>query len=68
VTCFKIEGTITENIALLTITQEYKNNSEDPIEAVFAFPNDPNVPISRLELELEGKVIQGKIMKKEEAE
>jgi poly [ADP-ribose] polymerase len=50
------------------VTQEYENNSDDPIEAVFTFPKDDQAAITGLKVTTNNKTLIGQIEASDEAQ
>lgn len=63
-----METTIQDTIAILKLNSTYINFGQSPIEAVFYFPLDPEIAVSRLIITIEDKVIVGEVIEKEKAQ
>ncbi|CDW87306.1 UNKNOWN [Stylonychia lemnae] len=55
-------------IAKINISQVFLNKLQEAVEATYQFPTDPDVVVSRLVIEMDDRVIEGKIMEKEKAQ
>lgn len=54
-------------IARVNVRQEFVNTFREPIEAVYLFPLSEKGAVDRMTMTVGGRVIRGKIMKREEA-
>lgn len=54
-------------IARVNVRQEFQNSFTDPIEAIYVFPLSQNGAVDRMTMTIGTRVINGKIMKREEA-
>lgn len=66
-TDYNVDTDIKGNIATTTITQTYKNSSTQTLEARYLFPLPPDANFSSFTLTVNGKVLEGKILEKQEA-
>lgn len=66
-TDYDVDTDIKDNIATTTITQTYKNNSGQTLEARYLFPIPPDANFSSFTLTVNGKALEGKILEKQEA-
>jgi len=64
---FHIDVSIVNGIASISITQEYQNEGENPIETSYFLPVDPDIVISALEFTIGDRHINCKIEEKEVA-
>ena len=53
--------------ARVRVRQEFENNFTEPIEAVYTFPLSQNSAVDEMTMKIGERVVQGKILKKEEA-
>ena len=53
-----VEASVVHAVAQVQITQVYKNLEEQPIEAIYFFPVDPNGAVTHFEAEIEGRKIK----------
>ena len=58
---------IINSVASITFEQTYANKLKNPIECVYQFPVDKAYAVSTVTVEINDKVIETKIMEKEEA-
>ena len=63
-----INVVVNDVFATISMTQTYINDIDSPIEATLTFPSEKDVLVSQMIVTLDDKVIESKIMKKEEAE
>lgn len=59
--------TITNNAAVTTVEQVFRNHTNRPMEAVFVFPIPEDGTVSDFSLWIEGKKTKGAILEKDEA-
>eukprot|EP00347_Sterkiella_histriomuscorum_P014103 403362158 len=62
-----IEVTVQNSIATIRLTQVFKNELEDAVEATYSFPTDPDIIVSKLQIELGDRIVEGKVMEKQQA-
>ncbi|XP_037037777.1 von Willebrand factor A domain-containing protein 5A-like isoform X2 [Bradysia coprophila] len=55
-------------VAQVEITQNYMNKEEQPIEAIYYFPIDPDGAVTNFRVELDDRMIKGVVKPKEEAQ
>jgi len=53
-----VEASVVHAVAQVQITQVFKNLEEQPIEAIYFFPVDPNGAVTHFEAEIEGRKIK----------
>ena len=58
---------ILNSVASITFEQIYHSKLQNPIECIYQFPVDKTFAVSDVTIEIDDKVIQTKIMEKEEA-
>lgn len=66
-TAYDVETAVRDNVATTTITQTFKNTSEQTLEARYLFPLPKDANFSSLTLTVNGKALEGKILEKSEA-
>lgn len=54
-------------LARVTVVQEFENNFNEPIEAVYTFPMSQNSAVDDMTMKIGDRTIRGLIMKREEA-
>ncbi len=64
----QVKAQIVDTLAEIFIQQTYFNSEDSPIEAVFSFPLDEMSVVTSFEAIVDGKVIQGKVKEKKQAE
>mmetsp|Transcript_30581 Transcript_30581/g.30025 ORF Transcript_30581/g.30025 Transcript_30581/m.30025 type:complete len:149 (+) Transcript_30581:65-511(+) len=64
---FSIEGVVKDSIGVVTLSQSYINWDSNPIEVTYSFPMDKEIVVSDLIVEMDDKVIQGKVEEKQKA-
>lgn len=64
---YRITARVDNSIATIELTQTYINELESPIETTYMFPSDANIVMSKLVIQVGERVIEGKVMEKEEA-
>ncbi|KAG4070433.1 hypothetical protein HA402_005665 [Bradysia odoriphaga] len=55
-------------VAQVEITQNYVNKEEQPIEAIYYFPIDPDGAVTNFRVELDDRMIKGVVKPREEAQ
>lgn len=63
----KLQGTIVNSAASLTLTQSFTNTRDKPIEAIYKFPTDPAFAVTSLSVKIGDKLINAAVMEKQEA-
>ncbi|CDW87105.1 UNKNOWN [Stylonychia lemnae] len=63
-----IDVQVNDMIAIINISQVFLNELQESVEATYEFPTDPDVVVSRLVIQMDDRVIEGKIMEKEKAQ
>lgn len=54
-------------LARVKVTQEFENNFNEPIEAIYTFPLSQNSAVDDMTMKIGERTIRGRIMKREEA-
>jgi len=62
-----VKADIVGYVARVTVTQEFTNPSEDPIEAVYTFPLPADAAVDEMTMKIGDRVVKGQIMRREEA-
>ncbi|CAL8143672.1 unnamed protein product [Orchesella dallaii] len=62
-----VNASIVHAVAQVEVTQVYVNKEEQPIEAIYFFPLNPDGAVTHFQAELEGCVIKGIVKAHEEA-
>lgn len=62
-----VKADVSGFLTRVTVKQEFENNFNEPIEAVYTFPLPQNAAVDRMTMNIGERVIRGKIMKREEA-
>ncbi|ODN03875.1 Poly [ADP-ribose] polymerase 4 [Orchesella cincta] len=62
-----VNASIVHAVAQVEVTQVYVNKEEQPIEAIYYFPVNPDGAVTHFQAELEGRVIKGTVKAHEEA-
>lgn len=57
-TSVDVSASVIHAVALVEITQNYVNKEEQPIEAIYYFPVDPDGAVTNFQAELDGKLIK----------
>lgn len=63
-----IDVSISHFFSKHTLLQKYKNNEKIPIEAVYSFPIPDSCAVCGFEANIDGKIIVGSVVKKEDAD
>jgi Ca-activated chloride channel homolog len=63
----KVTADISGFLARVKVVQEFENNSNQPIEAVYTFPLPNNAAVDNMTMNIGGRIIRGKIMKRDDA-
>ncbi len=66
-TDYVVETSIKDNVAVTTITQTYKNETSQTLEARYLFPLPTDANFSSFTLTVNGKALEGKVLEKDEA-
>jgi len=62
-----VKADISGMIARVSVSQEFHNTSADKIEAIYTFPLPHDAAVDRMTMTIGGRVITGKVHKKEDA-
>lgn len=62
-----VKADISGFLSRVTVTQEFENKFEKPIEAVYVFPLPQDSAVDDMTMKIGNRTIRGKIMKREEA-
>lgn len=63
----KVTADISGFITRVRVVQEFENNFNEPIEAVYTFPLSQNAAVDDMTMRIGERVIRGRVLKKEEA-
>lgn len=63
----RVDVTIDAQLAQVALTQILRNDSARPIEGTYVFPLPENAAISDFQMTVDGQVIEGEILRKDEA-
>ena len=63
----RIDAALRGPTAEVTVTQRYRNDEATPVEAVYLFPLDEGAAVCGFEARLDGKVIVGRVLEREQA-
>src|SRR5678815_3875265 len=63
-----VKGEISGAVARVEVLQEFQNSSSETIEAVYTFPLPHDAAVDSMTMTIGGRVIQGKVKTKEEAQ
>lgn len=63
----KVTADISGFLARVKVIQEFENNANQPIEAVYTFPLPNDAAVDDMTMNIGGRIIRGKIMKREDA-
>lgn len=63
----RVKTDISGFLARVTVEQEFENNFNQPIEAVYTFPLSENSAVDDMTMKIGSRTIRGKIKKREEA-
>ena len=55
------------SIAIIDLVQIFLNELDSPVEATYQFPTDPESVVSRVQIELGDRVVEGRVHEKEKA-
>ena len=58
---------IENSIATIELKQVFLNEIDEPVEATYSFPTDPDIVFSKLKFKIGEKEVIGKVKDKEEA-
>ena len=56
-----------EGVAEVSVVQDYVNMEEKAIEVIYFFPIEEGAAVTKMEAEVEGRKVMGKVMEKEKA-
>lgn len=62
-----VEATLAGFAARVTLAQRYRNDGAKPLEAVYVFPLDEGAAVCGFEVEVDGRVVKGKVLEREKA-
>ena len=62
-----VDADLRGHIASVSVTQTFRNDAEDPIEVVYAFPLPENSAVSHMRMVVGDRVIESEIMRKQQA-
>ena len=62
-----VNAEISGLLARVTVTQQFKNNRNEKIEAVYVFPLPRNAAVDDMTMKIGDRVVKGKIKRREEA-
>ena len=62
-----IEANIMDSIAVISMSQLYLNDKENPIELEYHFPKEEKSIVSKMVISIGDKTIEAKILEKEKA-
>ncbi|MFL6282116.1 MAG: VIT domain-containing protein, partial [Pyrinomonadaceae bacterium] len=63
-----VHAEITGFLARVNVTQEFQNTFADKIEAVYTFPLPQSAAVDSMTLQVGGRTVKGKIMRREQAQ
>jgi len=63
----RVDATIVGPVATVQVTQVFRNDSEQMQEGTFIFPLPADAAVSDFQMKVDGQVLEGKLLKKEEA-
>ncbi len=63
----RVDATVTGPVAAVRVTQVFRNHSAQIQEGTFIFPLPEDAAISDFQMTVDGQVLEGKLLKKEEA-
>lgn len=63
----KVDAEISGFLSRVKVTQEFENNFNEKIEAIYVFPLPNNAAVDAMTMRIGERTIRGKIMKREEA-
>ena len=63
----KVDAEISGFLSRVNVTQEFENNFNEKIEAIYVFPLPNNAAVDQMTMRIGERTIRGKIMKREEA-
>lgn len=63
----RVKADISGFLARVTVVQEFENNLNQPIEAVYTFPLSQNSAVDNMTMKVGERTIRGRIMKRDEA-
>ena len=63
----EVNAKITNNIALINVVQTYENNTQYPLEITLKLPIEEDYALGKLTVIVGDNIIEGKIMKKQQA-
>jgi len=64
---FGIDGHIKDSIGVVILNQSYINWQQNPIEISYSFPIDKDIVVSELKVEIDDKLIEGRVEEKQKA-
>ena len=67
VTAHSVDATVRDQIALTTVQQTFRNETNRRLEATYVFPLPENAELTNFEMSFNGKMVEGKVLPAEEA-
>lgn len=67
VTSHSVDATVRDQIALTTVQQTFRNDTNRRLEATYVFPLPENAELTNFEMSFNGKMVEGKVLPAEEA-
>ncbi len=64
----EVKAQVSGFLSRVTVTQDFENNSQNKIEAIYTFPLPQEAAVDDLTMQIGERVIKGKIMRREEAQ
>ncbi len=64
----EIQARVMNSIATVDLCQRFENNSQNPLEISLKIPVDQDYAVGKLIIEIEGNIIEGKVLEKRKAE
>ena len=61
------QGKLVEGVAEVSVVQEYVNREQKAIEVIYYFPVEEGAAVTKVEAEVEGRTVVGKVKERETA-
>ena len=64
---YSVDAVVDGPVATVHVTQVFRNDTPGPVEGTYVFPLPPDAAVSDFQMTVDGQVLEGKLLGKEEA-
>ncbi len=64
---YTVDAVVDGPVATVHVTQVFRNDTPGPVEGTYIFPLPPDATVSDFQMTVDGQVLEGKLLSKEEA-